>query len=88
VVVVVVVCFGKKLLTYIQNQLTLNSSHIISKLSSTAMFIITDIQTIHTEFLLMFMICMHIKFHKPSSNGLLVIAIKLKTKYRLHAAAI
>jgi hypothetical protein len=31
--------------------------------------------------------CLHTKIHKPSSNGSLVIAIKSKPKYRLHAAS-
>jgi len=33
------------------------------------------------------MICFHTKFHMPSSDGSLVIAIKPKTKFRLRAAA-
>jgi len=33
------------------------------------------------------MIYPHIKFHIPSYHGLLTIAIELKTKHSLHAAA-
>jgi len=31
---------------------------------------------------------LHTKFHMPSSNGSLVITIKLKTNYTFHAATI
>jgi hypothetical protein len=33
------------------------------------------------------MVCLHITVHVPSSYGLVVIALKPKTKYRIHAAA-
>jgi hypothetical protein len=31
---------------------------------------------------------LHTKFHVPNSNGSLTITIKLKAKYRFHAAAV
>jgi hypothetical protein len=33
------------------------------------------------------MLCIHTKFHTPSSNGSYVTAIKPKTKYKIQAAA-
>lgn len=41
-----------------------------------------------TEFVGMFVIYLHTKFLVSSSGGLLVIIIKLKAKYRFHAANI
>jgi hypothetical protein len=35
----------------------------------------------------MIVMCLHTKFHMPVSSEPLVIAVKPKTKYRFHAAA-
>jgi hypothetical protein len=43
---------------------------------------------LNTEFLGMFMINFHARFHMQNSSHLLVIAIVLKVKHRFHAAAI
>jgi len=40
----------------------------------------------YIEFVGMDIICLHTKFHMPSTPDSLVITIKMKTKYRLHAA--
>jgi len=32
-------------------------------------------------------VSLHTRFYMPSSSGLLVITVKLKTRYRFHAAA-
>jgi hypothetical protein len=46
------------------------------------MFVITVLQAvIHTRFVGMFTIYICTKFYEPSSNGLLVIGIKLKAKF-------
>jgi hypothetical protein len=52
------------------------------------MSVTVDLLTIfHTEFVGIFMIYHHTKFHMPSSDGsLVVITIKLKAKYRLDGA--
>jgi hypothetical protein len=48
------------------------------------MFLIDDLQTIfNTEFLDMFMVYLHTRFHMPKSNDLLAIAIRPKAKYML-----
>jgi hypothetical protein len=47
-----------------------------------------DLQTIfNIEFIGMFMIYLHTKFHKSSSSGSLVITIKPKVEYGFHEAA-
>jgi hypothetical protein len=51
-------------------------------------FVIVNLYKIfHTKFVDVVMIYCHTKFHMPNSYGSLVIAIKPKTKYRFHAAA-
>jgi hypothetical protein len=68
---------------------TLNLSGITWKFRTIAMFVIVDSYNalLHTEFLNMFMNRLRTKFHMPSSNGSLAVAIKPKTKHRVHAAA-
>jgi len=53
------------------------------------MFLIVDLETVfRMEFVVLIMVCVHTKFHMPSSNSSLVIAIKPRTKYRCRAAGI
>jgi len=60
---------------------------ISSKFCTITIFIIVNLYTIFCiEFVEMVMMCIHTKFHIPDSNGSLVTAIKLKYKYRFHAA--
>jgi hypothetical protein len=42
----------------------------------------------HTEFIGTFMICLHVRFHRPSSNDSLVITIKPEATHRFHTATI
>jgi hypothetical protein len=49
------------------------------------MFIITDLTIFRTVSVGIVMAYIHTKLHMPSSSGPLVITVKLKTKYRLHA---
>jgi uncharacterized membrane protein YobD (UPF0266 family) len=52
------------------------------------MFVIVGLCVIfHTEYIGIFVIIFHTNFHVPCSNLSTVIAIKQKTKYRIHAAA-
>jgi hypothetical protein len=44
------------------------------------MFVITDMQTIHTEIVATFLIYIQTKFYIPSSSGPLVITIRLEAK--------
>jgi hypothetical protein len=64
----------------------LNLSDITSKIRIITIFAIFYSYIIfHTRFVDMVVICLHTKFHMPSSNGSLVIATKPKTKYTFHA---
>jgi hypothetical protein len=64
-------------------------SHVTSKIRAVAMLLTVVFATIiNTKFSGMYMIVHHTKFHLPTSNCSLVINVKPKAKYRLHAAVI
>jgi hypothetical protein len=53
------------------------------------MLVIVDLQTaFHTDFIVMFMICLHTKFHMPLAASSLVIAIKPEAEENFCLAAI
>jgi hypothetical protein len=58
-----------------------------SKFCTTVMFTIFNIhKTFHTKRVVMFTICLLIKFYITYSNGLLVTAIKIKHNPRIQTA--
>jgi len=63
---------------------------ITAKFYTVVKFVIVNLHPVFhiTEFASrpMVMICLHAKFHKSSSNGSKVVAIKPKTKYIIQAA--
>lgn len=66
---------------------TLNLMNTTSKFCTVTTFKIVDLYiTLHTEFVHMVMFCPQNRFH--ISNSSLVIIIKPKTKYKLHAASV
>jgi hypothetical protein len=66
---------------YIMAASLLNLSDITSKFWTVTIFVIVDLKTIfHAQFICLFMICLLIKYHMPSSRGSLVITVKLTAK--------
>jgi hypothetical protein len=65
----------------------LNVPDVTSKFHTLVTFVNDDINNIYTTSLDMLVIYLQAKFHMPSYSGSLLLAIKPKAKWRLHAAA-
>jgi hypothetical protein len=71
--------FWLELITYTQSHVELVG--LTTMFHTTVIFVIVDLQTIfYAQFVSMFIIYCHTKFHIPSSNCSLVITVKLKAK--------
>jgi hypothetical protein len=58
-----------------------------SEFCTVAMFVTVDLQkTLYIEYVNMFVVYLHTKFHIPSSSCSLIIAIKLKAEENFHIA--
>jgi hypothetical protein len=74
---IITMCFGR---AYYVQILSLICG-ITSKLHIAAIFVLFITQTISCALLVrVFMVCLHIKFHTPTSDDSLVIAVELKTR--------